>query len=461
MTKTTIGWVSLFLLVSLAQPVFAEGSGGQEPAAAKEKATEQPASSFEEGELIGAQNWEKAKGLLPEEILKHYKLDEYQNQYMDMTRPGCLDLGMPKDFREATENNRGRFKLTPQGSIVEVETGQQPAYIMGLPFPDISEDDPEAGTKVVWNYFYNNWYTNADSHYLTEIVMLNRGGIERAIRTDVKIYTYDGNPDAKNRENPQNLLQQIAARMVHPADLEGMVSLTWRYRDPGKQDSLWSYVPGLRRARQVSPLNRSDGFMGSDLSIDDGAFFNGKPEDFTFKLVGLKNQLVLVDPFSVRGEGELIPVKGGGWRKVWKDVPRIGADDPNWTGVSWAPVSARLTLRSVWEVEATPKDPNYLYSRLVLRMDAESFHGSWASKYDKASQLSMSYQVSDGSFVSPDGGKTYISGGGIVVQTSENVLYDRATVSLFPPRNPQNPADERVPHRPSDFSVDSLMRLGK
>jgi hypothetical protein len=45
---------------------------------------------------------------------------------------------------------------------------------------------------------------------------------------------------------------------------------------PGKRDSSWSYVPALRRVRAVSPANRSDGFLGSDVSQDDGRFFDGK-----------------------------------------------------------------------------------------------------------------------------------------------------------------------------------------
>jgi hypothetical protein len=443
--RSGVGLLWVFVCVLLARPVLAD----------------EPAVSFEDGEILGASNWEKAKGLLPEEILEHYRLDEYRNPYMDLNKPGRLGFQMPPDFQEASNANRGRYKLTPEGTIIEAETNAQPRYIMGFPFPDISEQDPDVARKIVWNYFYNNWYANADSHLLTELVMLNRSGIERSTRTDVKILTYDGNPDAKDRPNPQNLLQQLSATMVYPTDLEGIVTLTWRYRDPKKQDSLWTYVPQQRRVRQVSPLNRSDGFMGSDLSIDDGAFFEGKPEDFTFRVLARQDQLVLIDPFAVRNEQELVPVEGGGWRKVWKGVPRIGADDPNWKGLPWAPVSAALTRRSVWIVEAKPKDPNYLYGRLVLRFDAETYHGSWASKYDKADQLTLSYQVADGPFVTPDGGKTYLSGGGIAFQTSENPIYGRATASVFPPRDPKNPSDARVPLHPSEFSVDSLMRLGK
>ncbi|NJR44255.1 hypothetical protein HC761_02160 [bacterium] len=36
-------------------------------------------------------------------------------------------------------------------------------------------------------------------------------------------------------------------------------------------------MPALRRVRAVSPANRSDGFLGSDMSQDDGPFFDGKP----------------------------------------------------------------------------------------------------------------------------------------------------------------------------------------
>ena len=66
--------------------------------------------------------------------------------------------------------------------------------------------------------------------------------------------------------------------------MNGTAALTWRYRDASKRDSAWTYVPALRRVRAVTPSNRSDGFLGSDMSQDDGPFFDGKPEDFTWKL---------------------------------------------------------------------------------------------------------------------------------------------------------------------------------
>ena len=44
----------------------------------------------------------------------------------------------------------------------------------------------------------------------------------------------------------------------------------------------------------------------------------------------------------MRGEAEFVEVEGGGWRTLWKDVPRVGAEMPGWEGLPWAPVSAML-----------------------------------------------------------------------------------------------------------------------
>jgi hypothetical protein len=413
-----------------------------------------------EGDILRAANWQAAEGLLPEEILAHYQRGEYENRIADLAAPGYRSPALPPDFQAASRANRGRFALNAATSIVEVTSGRQPRFIMGTPFPDVDPGDAQAATKIVWNYFYSSWY-NGDCRFVNELVLLDRQGIERAVRTEAKIRMYDGAPEARDRDNPNNLLLQNLAQVVYPADLQGIVSLTWRYRDGDRHDSLWTYVPGLRRARQVSALNRSDGFMGSDISLDDGDFFDGKPEDFTFRLLGRQEQLVLMDPFSLRGESEIVPAPGGGWRLVWKDVPRIGADRPGWPGVPWAPVSAVLVRRPVWVVEAVPKDPNYLYGRIVLRFDAETYLGAWASKYDRAGSLLLSYQVSRGAFYNPGGGTQWVPGGGVVVRTAENLLYDRASVVLFPPRNPNNPADFRVGHPAELFGADALMRLGK
>ena len=101
--------------------------------------------------------------------------------------------------------------------------------------------------------------------------------------------------------------------------MNGIISLSWRYRGADQRDSIWSYVPALRRVRQVSPANRSDGFLGSDLTQDDGAYFDGKVQDFTWKLVGEQDLLVLFDRPSFEEPAKLERLPGGGWRML---IPR-------------------------------------------------------------------------------------------------------------------------------------------
>lgn len=411
------------------------------------------------GTVLGPATWETARGLLPDEILEHYRTGDYANRIVE-GKTGPNVPWITPEFAEATGRNRERFSIGPTGTIIDVATGAQPCGVMGLPFPVVDPGDPQAASKIVWNYFYTVWY-RGDYHFLTELVMLGRHGIERRIQTDVQMHMLDGSPEALLRRDRADLFMQTIARVVAPADIAGTISLTWRFRDGGRPDSFWSFVPGLRRARQVDPLNRSDGFLGSDLSLDDGNFFDAKPEDFTFKVLRRQDQLVLVDPFGLSGNVELIPIDGGGWRTLWKDVPRIGADDPAWRGAPWAPVSSVLVRRPVWIVEARPRNPRYLYSRIVLRFDAETYLGSWASKYDRGGNLTASYQVSSGPYQTPDGGRTWIQSGGVPVQIAENLAYDRATAVLFPAGVRSSPADMRVPLSASRFGPETLVQLGR
>lgn len=413
-----------------------------------------------DGELLASDNWESARGLLPPPVLEHYRQGDYANRIVDLTAPGLEGVDLPPPLLEASRANRGRYRVTERGTIVDAATGAPPEHLVGLPFPDIEPNDPDAGVKIIWNYYLVQWY-RGDTRLTTDVTMVNRSGIERAITTDVLMRMYQGAPETQDRSNPLDLVSQTLARVVAPNDLSGIVSLSWRYRSGDRHDSTWSYIPGLRHVRAIDPLNRSDGFLGSDLSQDDGGFFDGKPEDFTFRLVGREDQLVLFDPHAIRGDYDARPLNGAGWRVVWKDAPRIGLDDPTWKGVAWAPAGAVLGKRPVWVVEASPRDPNYLYERIELRLDAESYQGAWVSKFDRAGQLVILYAVGRSGYHRVGNDGVYIPAGGVIVQVAENLVFDRATAVLFKRGDPSHPSDFRVETDPGDFDSVSLVRHGR
>jgi len=108
------------------------------------------ADDLKPGEILDATNWQKAEGLLPPEILKHYQNGDYANPIVDWP-VGKYEV--PPDFRAGSEKNAGQLDIDPTGTIVEKGSGKQPTYVIGYPFPVIDPADPKAGTKVVWNFF--------------------------------------------------------------------------------------------------------------------------------------------------------------------------------------------------------------------------------------------------------------------------------------------------------------------
>src|SRR5262249_44904239 len=228
------------------------------------------ADRFKTGEMIDKSNWEKAKDLLPEEILKHYKEGEYANKFVDWPDN---KFNWPPDFKAGSEANAGKFTTSPAGTVINKSTNKQPEYLIGFPYPTIDPNDPAAAVKILWNHFYRTWYFgNLEAE--SQINWVSPTALERRADVNVKFSYYDAVPaDERPEKNPDNFLYRNLSLVVGPADLNGTAALTWRYRDPDKRDSTWAYVPALRRVRATSPANRSDGFIGSDESQDDGPFF--------------------------------------------------------------------------------------------------------------------------------------------------------------------------------------------
>src|SRR4029450_4182384 len=179
------------------------------------------------GDVLDQTNWKKAEGLLPPEILKHYRNGEYVNRIVDWP---AEQFAWPPDFLASTEKNAGQFDVDDAGTIIEKGTGKQPQYILGLPFPVIDRADPKAGTKVLCNQYYARWYI-ASIHAESQLNWVAPRGLERRGDVIADFEYYDGVPEAERRPNPDNFNARFLATTVAPGDLNGTASLSWRYRD--------------------------------------------------------------------------------------------------------------------------------------------------------------------------------------------------------------------------------------
>jgi hypothetical protein len=412
------------------------------------------------GTTLGPDTAHLAESLLPPEIHAHYRTGDYVNPIVAWPVDRYT---WPTDFLAASGENAGRYDIAPEGHVVEKASGRQPPYILGFPFPTIEADDPTAASKIVWNYLYRTWYFGS-LRAESQINMVSRTGLERRLDVTASFMYFDGVPAAERpAENPGNFLVKFLTVVAKPADVNGTAALSWRYRDPNKRDASWAYVPALRRVRATSPANRSDGFLGSDLAQDDGNFFEGKPEDFTWKLVGETDQLRIVDPLNLEGKSKNEWVKEGGWNAIWSDIPFIGYMDPAWKGAAWAPRTAALANRRFWVVEGVPKDRYYLFGKLQLYIDRHAFQGAWNRKFDWKGQVMNTYQVlayNPHPITRPDGKEDFVQGSNMAFQTNEAVRLQRATVAGIK-STPDSLFHLRVAFDDSLFALDRLAQAGK
>ena len=100
------------------------------------------------GTTLDRSNADQAKDLLPPEILSHYQKGEYTNKIVDFPNSA---FQWDDGFAEASAQNAKNLILDANKQPVDRATNQRPDYIMGHPFPEIREDDPDAAVKVLWN----------------------------------------------------------------------------------------------------------------------------------------------------------------------------------------------------------------------------------------------------------------------------------------------------------------------
>src|SRR5207247_1975306 len=107
-------------------------------------------------------------------------------------------------------------------------------------------------------------------------------------------------------------------------------------------------------------------------------FFDGKPEDFEWKVVDHREGYRFVDPDSIAGNTKRRPLPNGGWRTIAHNNDRtVGYMVKDWKGVPWGPVAAGVAKRKFWVIEGVPKDKYYLYGKVQLWIDDLTWQGAW------------------------------------------------------------------------------------
>ena len=328
--------------------------------------------------MLGRDNWQAAKGLMPDSVLRRFEDGSYQAKVVSL--PAALHWG--SKFTAASEANAGKFAVDAENSLIDIATKTYPSFLYGYPFLQIDSEDLQAAAKVMYNFSYTLMQAD-DADRVSNLHWVTPTALERHVDFQGQLRFLGSRFSGPIANVDAALRKQIIAG-VAPYDVVGVVTLEWVYLDPHRWNSLWSFVPALKRIRRLTAANGSDSLFGSNLSHDDPYLFSGKVQYFSWKLVSAQDALV---PYTLPNPKVLGKTEHGYRLEGSKDLLVMGWETREWQGKAWWPANYGLVKRPVWVVEATTKDPQYAYSRQILWVDRELYIGYYKEAYDRSGQL--------------------------------------------------------------------------
>ncbi|KZC34734.1 hypothetical protein RHOFW510R12_02225 [Rhodanobacter sp. FW510-R12] len=286
-----------------------------------------------------------------------------RNEGLVITLAASKPVVLGKDYMAATKANAGKAKYNPDTRLVE-------GWVAGMPFPDVTADDPHAADKLIWNGYYAQPIKNIQDYPRYAYLLISeKSGLERRQVWRFLRYYMKGRLGTDTVvEGDGSILSKTLMYATYPNDIRGLGLFVQRYDSPKLEDS-WAYLKSVRRTRRLSGGTWMDPIGGSDQLNDDIEIFNAHPTWYaSYRLLG--KRWILATPHSTAVTWDS---KASGNA----EFPVVDlADAPHWNPKdSWEP-------REVWVIEAiTP--PGHPYSKKVLYMDTQFPRFYMAEAYDR------------------------------------------------------------------------------
>ena len=333
------------------------------------------------GDIITPDNASQVEGLVSP---GNYVL---VRQGMTMKIVPTSHLDWPPPYKAATEQYSPQVSLTPDGDLKN--------YVAGLPFPLVDANDPQAATKIMWNFEFRPLASDDLDARNVEVVSHQAGSsneIEHFTFGHLGFYNYIGRTEvAPTPIDPEILKTGIASRagaypILEPAEMAGAGIVRQRYAIPGMDDAVWEYSQGSRKLRRLPTAELSDSFGVSNTGAGirgggnggattyastwdpDSAFgFSGRIQDYTYRLLGERSMLAPVEAANSPAQ----PCASDGGRSVCPE---------NWE------------MRNLYVIEATakPRSPaggSLLIPKRIFYIDSEGWFITASDQYDNNDQL--------------------------------------------------------------------------
>lgn len=219
------------------------------------------AAPFQAGDTFAIERLPALERYLPEFLWAHRDRFFYEGMRLEIG-PCFRDYSPPGFFTAATEQNRGKATLAPDGGLA--------GWSAGLPFHpgDIATDAPDAGLRWLWNVQSRYQAAGFRGRFRMTDLLGRTGRAEPFEGEMFKLITanradrpgYEA-PGAKGRSFVAGGLftkpfdaRQYAWRQFRPDEM---------LRDAGRSDDLHAYVPQWRRVRRINSARTEGIYMPS------------------------------------------------------------------------------------------------------------------------------------------------------------------------------------------------------
>ncbi|CAN0319415.1 unnamed protein product, partial [Phaeothamnion confervicola] len=225
----------------------------------------------------------------------------------------------------------------------------------GYPFADVTEDDPQAAVKVIWNMLWRPGQNDIDMPMVTW--MRSEGG-----KLDRKLeYISVNSSYARGEKCLVPGYEEVKSKRImefrSPRDMAGAKDMSVSFVDHDREDSGWLYMPAQRKPRRTLASERTSELMGMDMIREDLDGFGGKVHENNWTYLGTRNVLATINV---------------------ADNPEIGGPD------LWVPNKARWEVRKAHVLLIEPKAKDHPYSHRIVFIDAENFWTLWMFAFDRS-----------------------------------------------------------------------------
>ncbi len=237
-----------------------------------------------------------------------------QGMTMKIIPTGHLDW--PPPYKAATERYSPQVTLSSDGDLKN--------YVAGLPFPLVDANDPDAATKIMWNFAFRPLASDDLDQRNVEAVSHRAGStneIEHFTFGHLGFYKSIGRTEvAPMPIDPDLLKTGIVSRagaypILEPAEMRGAGIIRQSYAIPGFEDAVWEYSADARRLRRLPTTELSDAFgvvnhdgvgpnyggapgattYASTWDPDSAFGFSARIQDYTYRLLGERPMLASVE----------------------------------------------------------------------------------------------------------------------------------------------------------------------